>query len=637
MTNEEIDTRRQQAEAGDTAAACLIGDLSRAGVEIAPDEEVVIKWYVKAALNGSTHARYWLNVIMRNGGKLTDCMADLRVSAKRIERRNRNPSATTLKDGNVTDFSAEILATVKSLAEQEHNDARCVYGILLKAGWGCVIDLHQASQCFLYGALDGHAGCMNNLGVMCEKGEFLMKDTREAAEWYRKAAEQGDPSGQANLARMYAEGYGVDFNIGKALELYRLAVKNGSISAQLQLQKLYDSGRGLPFGESLPAVEWFTEAAEHDPAARYHLARYYEKGIGVPANTAHAFELYRSAAEEGYFSAQTILSKMYTFGWGTPTDAHLAFEWCYKRAAMGDEPAVSHLAYLYTHGIGVPQNIDVACRLYLKYYSLSTKKTSMEYGYQRVGMNLFKQRQYREAFDIFTHLVREHKQPADPLGVRRYEPEVIHWGAEAEWNREYNQAVEHQREGQLIAAWRSARNSLEIAEERLDPDHVDLAASINLLGEIFMAMGEQAVANALFRRALAMRVRKLGRAHHEVAETLQLMGAYPYVTRGVYEKDFEKAFVDGKSQKLIFDLCASGRTPLTFSFILLRLSQTLYHHGNTDLGHKAIKMAMTVLTKELGNDHPVMQEVRELTVAIKEEKGEFDKFAKSSSRGSRRN
>lgn len=94
--------------------------------------------------------------------------------------------------------------------------------------------------------------------------------------------------------------------------------------------------------------------------------------------------------------------------------------------------------------------------------------------------------------------------------------------------------------------------------------------------------------------------------------------------------------MDGKSQKLIFDLCAFGRTPLTF-FILLRLAQTLYHHGNTDLGYKAIKTAMTILTKELGNGHPIMQEVRELAVAIKEEKGEFDKFAKSSSRGSRRN
>jgi TPR repeat protein len=606
------------------------------GIEVKTEGEEFIKRHLDATLKGSTESRYWLSLLIRYGGGVPDGMPELRVPwIAPNGRQDYNPYVSTNMGKELADFLVKVLSRVSKLAEKGHNGARCVYGLFLRAGLGCTKDLQKAYQCFHDGALAGDAGCMNCLGTLYEKGVYVPQDTRQAVTWYSRAAELGDSSGQTNLARMYLNGWGIDFNAELVLKWYRSAVKNGSIVAQVQLLKLYESGRCLPPGECLPALRWLADAANHDPTARYLLGTYYEKGIGVRANIGRAFELYRSAAEEGNLLAMTILSKMYTFGWGTPKDDQLALKWCRTPANLGEPQAVGHLAYLCMFGIGCVRDLNLACRLYDR-YAYYAKIHLIDFGRKQIAINLFKNGNYRKAFDILSKLVNEHKKPVTTVGIRRYESEPIHCGMDEEWNREYTQAVKHLMNGNLLFAWATGRKSLEIAEGLYGPDHVDFAASINLLGEVIQAMGHVSVAVVIFRRALALRVRKLGGAHYEVADTLQLMYAYEndIYFGDIYNLKHEDLMSsDQKPMDLVYKICSSEGQPLAAAYILLRFAHV---HCATDLATDAIKLAITRFSKELGKNHSITQEAKKVAGYVKRELADFEKFHRETERAARR-
>jgi tetratricopeptide (TPR) repeat protein len=61
---------------------------------------------------------------------------------------------------------------------------------------------------------------------------------------------------------------------------------------------------------------------------------------------------------------------------------------------------------------------------------------------------------------------------------------------------------------------------LKLAESLGEGGLAEVAASLNVLGEVYFEMKDLKMAQAVFQRALALRVRTLGRNHPEVAECL---------------------------------------------------------------------------------------------------------------------
>jgi tetratricopeptide (TPR) repeat protein len=84
---------------------------------------------------------------------------------------------------------------------------------------------------------------------------------------------------------------------------------------------------------------------------------------------------------------------------------------------------------------------------------------------------------------------------------------------------------------------------LEVRENILEPNHRDIAFTINSLASLYMNKGRYAKAEPLFQRALAIKEKAMGQELLSVANSL-LRLASPYHTRGEYmesEPMFERA------------------------------------------------------------------------------------------------
>lgn len=65
-----------------------------------------------------------------------------------------------------------------------------------------------------------------------------------------------------------------------------------------------------------------------------------------------------------------------------------------------------------------------------------------------------------------------------------------------------------------------AEHALEVATQKLGPDHPDVATSLNNLAALYRAQGDYAKAEPLYKRALAIREKALGPDHLDVANSL---------------------------------------------------------------------------------------------------------------------
>ncbi|MFI3186643.1 MAG: J domain-containing protein [Methylococcaceae bacterium] len=92
-------------------------------------------------------------------------------------------------------------------------------------------DLHEQGQyaealtLYRFLAEQGDASAQFRLGVMYEKGQYVMQDYTQAVSWYLKAAEQGNSNARYNLAIKYKTGQGVSQDDTQAAYWYRKAAE----------------------------------------------------------------------------------------------------------------------------------------------------------------------------------------------------------------------------------------------------------------------------------------------------------------------------------------------------------------------------------------------------------------------------
>jgi len=125
----------------------------------------------------------------------------------------------------------------------------------------------EANSCFVK-AIDGlqketDAWSICLYGYLLKQGWGVEKNARKAVEYYRKSAELGSAHGQFNLGICYKFGDGVKTDLKETLKYYRLAAEQGNPLAQGQLGLFYRSGEivKVDFNQ---ARFWLQKAADQD-------------------------------------------------------------------------------------------------------------------------------------------------------------------------------------------------------------------------------------------------------------------------------------------------------------------------------------------------------------------------------------
>ncbi|MBE7010279.1 MAG: sel1 repeat family protein [Ruminococcaceae bacterium] len=138
-----------------------------------------------------------------------------------------------------------------------------------------------------------------------KKGLSLHKSQAyaEAVPAYEQAAALGDAGAQNNLGILYENGQGVIRDEERAFGYYLLAAKQGNVYGQRNVAKCYKNGKGTKV-DFTEAVSWLMTAdAQHDAEACVTLARYYEEYSYKSDALAH---LWRKRAATVYHDSESL-------------------------------------------------------------------------------------------------------------------------------------------------------------------------------------------------------------------------------------------------------------------------------------------------------------------------------------------
>lgn len=633
-----VEWYRKAAEQGDASAQKNLGSMYRDGYGIEKDEAQAFEWYHKASEQGYASAQNNLGLMYLNGT-------------------------------GVAKDDSRAVEWFRTAANKGYGEAQFSLGYMYANGMGVEKDETIAVEWYRKAAKQGYAEAQNNLGVMYANGTGVEKDDAIAFEWYNKAAEQGYGLAQHNLSDMYYRGIGVEKDDGLSFKWTRLAAEQGDVKAQFNLGLMYEKGEGVQKSEPL-ATEWYRKAAERGFAkSQYLLAYRYTNGTGVEKNDSMAVEWYRKAAEQGHAGAQYSLGVMYFHGMGIGKDEFIALEyfrkaanqghagaqyylgnmcadgvgvtkdetvaveWYRKAAEQGHDSAQCRLGFMYEAGKGVPKDRTLAAEWFKKasvngnpvaqdFYDTvyangagvkkdtlqSVKELTEVERHCRQALLFIRERRYPEAFKILEFLDHEAESKEHAKSVGGCDPtEAIHVGVDEEWNQHYVKGIMLERENKLAQAFKEARTSALIALERLGPEHVDFAASLNMLAELYGSLDRKELSFAFLRRSLVIRFRNLGLWHSEVAECLHNIAWLDSKSRPV------KATVSHLScdaLALRIRVILFGKSHPTVALSLVQLGRAYRARHDFSPALKSVRKAIAIYEETIGTDHLMTQRAR---------------------------
>jgi len=198
------------------------------------------------------------------------------------------------------------------------------------------------------------------------------------------------------------------------------------------------------------------------------------------------------------------------------------------------------------------------------------------------------------------------------------------------------------RQGRYAQSVQVAKKALAMAEKTLDPDHPDVATSLNNLADLYKIQGKYAQAEPLHKRALAIWEKSLGPDHPNVAISLNNLGAL-YNSQGQYAQAeplykralaiWEKALcpdhpnVAACLNNLAFLYCNQGQYAQAELFYkralaikektlgpddpnvaisLNNLAELYFIQGQYTQAEPLHKRALAIWEKSLGPDHPLV-------------------------------
>jgi len=357
--------------------------------------------------------------------------------------------------------------------------------------------------------------------------------------------------------------------------------------------------------------ELLVHATAGDVDAAYELAELYRLGNGVEQSETYAVKWLRKAAEQDHSSAQCRLGFAYMDGKGVEKDYALAEKWFRKSAKNGNPVAEGFLETIFEKEGG------------LKWRKSPSVKELTERELKCLEiLCFFRERRYLEAFRILDGLEPEVANGDDKNSVGNSDPtEAIHVGVDEEWNLLYVKAIMLEREHKLAQALKEARTSALIALERLGPEHVDFAASLNLLGELYGSLDRKELSLAFLRRSLVIRFRNLGLWHSEVAECLHNIACLDSKSRSV-EATVSRLSCNGLALRIRVRVFGKSHPAVALS--LLQLGRAYRARYDFKPALKCVRKAISIYEETIGTDHLMTQRARRALEAFLEIEERFN-------------
>lgn len=151
--------------------------------------------------------------------------------------------------------------------------------------------------------------------------------------------------------------------------------------------------------------------------------------------------------------------------------------------------------------------------------------------------------------------------------------------------------------GEYAAAEPLCARALTIREALLEPDHLDIASTLNTLANIYDEEGRYAEAASLHERALAIREKALGPHDPAVGITLHnLAGDYSHQGRYAEAEALHKRALAIREQP--------GRDPRWVAYTLINLTSVYLEQGRYDEAEPLGKRALAIHESSLESDHP---------------------------------
>jgi tetratricopeptide (TPR) repeat protein len=215
-------------------------------------------------------------------------------------------------------------------------------------------------------------------------------------------------------------------------------------------------------------------------------------------------------------------------------------------------------------------------------------------------------------------------QRAAPAG--RYEIRVAELRAATDKDRQLQEARKLSAEsiglyhaGKYDEACPLAERALEIRRRELGPDHLDVANSLNNLGNIYYFKGDYAKAEPLYQHALALRKKWLGPEHHQVAGLLNNL-ALIYYDQGEYEK----AEQVHQHVLTILEKTLGPEHPQVANS-LNNLAVIYRAKGDYEKAESIQKSVLAIREKALGSEHPLVAQTLHNLANLYDNKGDSAK------------
>ncbi|OJH36804.1 CHAT domain-containing tetratricopeptide repeat protein [Cystobacter ferrugineus] len=152
--------------------------------------------------------------------------------------------------------------------------------------------------------------------------------------------------------------------------------------------------------------------------------------------------------------------------------------------------------------------------------------------------------------------------------------------------------------GRYAEAITPGEQALELRKAVLGDAHLEVAAGLNLLGELYLRQGDPTRAEPLFRRALAIREAALGTKHPDVATSLSGLGSI-YLTQGMYDQA-EPLY----ERVLAIREAALGKQHPDVATSLNNLANLYVDQGLYDRAEPLYERALAIREAALGKQHP---------------------------------
>lgn len=396
-----FDVARQEARAGNTMAALLLGMMYERGISIPADQVEAIYWYQQAAQNPVS--QFVLGTYFSDGIGLSKDV----IKGRDLLQQSADAgfSYASLNLAIIKHQQGESFLNELDKARQAGNSKA---GLLLADYYLLEANdpekMKQGSDIYQYLADKGNKDAQLKLAFLLDRGLGGIANNELAAHWYTLAAEQGQPAAQYLLAQMYQLGrVGGEPDYAETKKWYQ--------AAQAQYPQ---ASVALGFVDETvdnnyaSAAQNYARAAEvGDAIAQYNLGLIYENGKGIAVDNQKAQSLYLQSAQQGHARAMTQLAGLYFKGVDGKRDDEQALYWYKKAAGLGESGALYQLGLFSETGVVSTLNFPDALGFYQKSADLGNDKAKLALArmYQ-YGLGVAKD--YQHAADIYKDLAENH-------------------------------------------------------------------------------------------------------------------------------------------------------------------------------------------------------------------------------------